>query len=166
MARHPDWCACVCLVGVGQEINSGEEGILGWGEALRKLKPLQREQWTVIAPPDVLEGGPSTGAFSLGTLPKELKTRVEPELQLCVPQRYRSPSVSRWVDEVLIGDEEAARCTAAGLGPYPIVTIRSLTLAKQWLLEHGRGKRRYGLLASSGARRLRADGLMPQLEQR
>src|SRR4029077_15338739 len=31
--------------------------------------------------------------------------------------------------------------------------------AKTWLRERGRGERRYGLVASSGARRLRAEGL-------
>ena len=36
---------------------------------------------------------------------------------------------------------------------------RSLQRAKEWLRQHGRGERRYGLLASSGARRLRADGI-------
>jgi DUF2075 family protein len=34
-----------------------------------------------------------------------------------------------------------------------------LASAKSWLEERGRGERRYGLVASSGARRLRADGL-------
>ena len=37
MSRHTDWCACICLIGSGQEINSGEEGVLGWGEAIRKM---------------------------------------------------------------------------------------------------------------------------------
>ena len=45
------------------------------------------------------------------------------------------------------------------LGDYPIALTRSLSDAKVWLKESGKGERRYGLLASSGARRLRADGL-------
>jgi hypothetical protein len=45
------------------------------------------------------------------------------------------------------------------LHEYPLVITRSLPDAKSWLRERGRGERRYGLVTSSGARRLRADGL-------
>jgi hypothetical protein len=160
MSRHSDWCACVCLIGGGQEINSGEEGVLGWGEALRKMRVDDRRQWSVFAPPDVLRGGPSAGAFTLGELPPDLILSVESDLQLNVPQRsYRSPSLCRWVDCVLAGDATAARTAARDLDEYPLVITRSLARAKSWLGERGRGERRYGLVASSGARRLRADGL-------
>jgi hypothetical protein len=82
MSRHPDWCCCVCLIGGGQEINSGEEGVFGWGEALRSMHPDDRRQWSVFAPPDVLDGGPSAGAFTLGELPPDLKLGVEANLHL------------------------------------------------------------------------------------
>lgn len=160
MSRHRDWCACVCLVGGGQEINSGEEGVFGWGEALRRMPSDRRRQWSVFAPPDVLHGGPSAGTFTLGELPPDLTAGVEAELQLRVPQRsYRSPSLCRWVDRVLAGDALAAKAAAQELGEYPVVVTRSLDRAKAWLRECGRGERRYGLVASSGARRLRAEGL-------
>jgi hypothetical protein len=160
MSRHQDWCACICLVGGGQEINSGEEGVYGWGEALRRMTPHQQQQWSVFAPPDVMSGGPSAGSFTLGELPAQISVTIEAGLQLSVPQRsYRSPSVSRWVNHVLTGDAPAASLTAEGLGDYPVMITRSLTLAREWLRQHGRGERRYGLVASSGARRLRADGL-------
>lgn len=160
MSRHSDRCACVCLVGGGQEINSGEDGVFGWGEALRKMDAVELAKWTVFAPPDVLNGGASTGSLTLGDLPSNLAIHVEPELQLNVPRRsYRSPSVSRWVDCVLAGDETAARAMVDELHEYPVTITRSFAKAKSWLAEGGRGERRYGLVASSGARRLRADGL-------
>jgi hypothetical protein len=34
MDRHTDWCVVVCLIGAGQEINTGEAGIGGWLSAL------------------------------------------------------------------------------------------------------------------------------------
>lgn len=160
MGRHADWCVCVCLVGGGQEINSGEEGVLGWGNALRLLSEDEQQEWTVVAPPDVFAGGPTVGSFTLGEIPTILQTKTEESLQLRVPQRcYRSPSVSRWVNETLAGGFEGANATAKQLGAYPIVLTRSLHEAKQWLRENGMGERRYGLVASSGAKRLRADGL-------
>ena len=160
MSRHHDWCACVCLIGGGQEINSGEEGVFGWGEALRRMQPDNRREWSVFAPPDVLYGGPSAGAFTLGELPSDVDVSLEADLQLRVPQRsYRSPSLCRWVDYVLSGDAVAAQAAALELREYPLVVTRSLARAKEWLRECGRGERRYGLVASSGARRLRAEGL-------
>ena len=159
MARQPEWCACVCLVGGGQEINSGEEGVRGWGEALRKLTPEARKRWTVIGPPDLFEGGPTAGAFSIGELPHEVTRRTDPELQLRVPQRsFRSPGVSEWVNAVIAGRRLEASAIAGRLGNYPILVTRSIEQAKEWLQVNGRGERRFGLLASSGARRLRAYG--------
>lgn len=160
MSRHLGWCVCICLVGGGQEINSGEEGVFGWGEALRKMSEDVRQRWSVFAPPDVFDGGPSAGGLKLGALPSDVTSFQEPRLQLRVPQRnYRSPSLSEWVNNVLEGSETAARISAEKLDKYPLAVTRSLTQAKLWLREHGRGERRYGLVASSGARRLRADGL-------
>src|SRR5205085_2882659 len=72
---------------------------------------------------------------------------------------YRSPAMSEWIAAVLNADLTAAKEQAPLLAEYPIVVTRSLERAKAWLRARGRGERRYGLLASSGARRLRADGL-------
>lgn len=159
MARQRDWCACVCLLGGGQEINSGEEGVRGWGDALRKLPLEQQTQWTVIGPPDIFGGGETAGAFSIGELPADVHRRTESDLQLRVPQRsYRSPSVSSWVNAIIAGEPDRAAQIASEMGEYPVLVTRSIEDAKQWLRMHGRGERRFGLLASSGARRLRADG--------
>jgi hypothetical protein len=42
---------------------------------------------------------------------------------------------------------------------YPICITRNLKLAKEWILAHARGSERYGILASSGADRLRPEGI-------
>ncbi|MCB1865536.1 MAG: DUF2075 domain-containing protein [Chromatiales bacterium] len=39
MDRHPDWAVVVCLVGGGQEINTGEAGIGGWIDAILRSYP-------------------------------------------------------------------------------------------------------------------------------
>ncbi len=156
MSRHSDWCVCVCLVGGGQEINAGEEGVLGWGHALRRMPRLERERWMVFVPPDVITGGASAGSFVFGDLPSNVKVIIDDDLQLRVPQRsFRSPLVSRWVDLAIEGRSSEAAVAANSLGPYPLFLTRSLEAAKVWLRQMGRGERRYGLLASSGARRLR-----------
>jgi hypothetical protein len=37
MLRHSDWAVCICLIGKGQEINDGEEGVEGWADAIARL---------------------------------------------------------------------------------------------------------------------------------
>ncbi len=158
MGRHRDWCACICLVGGGQEINTGEQGVRGWGDALRQLRD-GVTSWTVYAPADVLHGGASTAGLSLGNVPG-LSVQGEPGLQLLVPMRsFRSHRVSEWVDLTLAGDTSAAAAVAQQLGKYPLLVTRSLADARRWLRSVGRGNRRFDLVASSGASRLRADGL-------
>ncbi len=124
------------------------------------MKVENQQGWSVFAGPDALNGGPSAGSLTLGDLPSGMAIYIETDLQLRVPQRsYRSPSLSRWVDFVLAGNAKDARVEAEQLHEYPLVITRSLAEAKAWLRESDRGERRYGLVASSGARRLRADGL-------
>jgi hypothetical protein len=160
MGSHSDWCACICLIGGGQEINSGEEGVKGWGDSLRLLSEDMMARWFIYGPPDVFESRSSAEGFSLGVLPSALRKIVEPDLRLLVPLRsYRSPAMSDWVAAVLGGNLTEATARISQLASYPIVLTRSLERAKHWLREQGRGERRYGLLASSGARRLRAEGL-------
>lgn len=160
MSRHDDWSACICLVGGGQEINTGEKGVRGWGEALCALPDHLAHRWTVYAPPDVIDGGPSTAGDTIGKLPSAIKVERESRLQLAVPLRsYRSPLLSDWVSAVLRGNAPESREISLRLGDYPIALTRSLEQSRAWLRQATRGERRCGLVASSGARRLRADGL-------
>ena len=39
MDRHKDWCTIVCLIGGGQEINTGEAGVSEWLTALKNNYP-------------------------------------------------------------------------------------------------------------------------------
>ncbi len=160
MTRHPNWCALVCLVGGGQEINTGENGMAEWGQALRNVPSDVAKEWTVMGPEEVVLGGETTGGLGLGQLPTEVEVVNEDALRLTVPMRsFRSPAVSGWVRAVIDGDAALAASEAARLSEYPIVVTRSLGAARHWLKMKARGERRCGLLSSSGARRLRAEGM-------
>ena len=165
MGRHTAWCAVTCLIGGGQEINSGEDGVLGWGNALRALSTDEASRWTVFVPPDViLLGGPSTGDLRLGELPEGIEVVREPLLELVVPLRtFRSPRLSDWVRAVVSSDSDRALRLSSELKSYPLRITRSLDEARAWLRQTTRGTRRSGLVSSSGARRLRAEGMGTQL---
>ena len=153
MARRTDWSAIVCLVGGGQEIHTGEGGLAEWGNALR-----ERPSWRVHAAPDLLDV--TDPRQSLGDLPN---LSTNPGLHLAVPVRsIRNPAAASWVDRLLGGDDAAAR-TIASAGDLPFRLTRDLAQARHHLRASARALRRAGLLASSGAARLRANGLGVEL---
>ena len=72
---------------------------------------------------------------------------------------YTAERLAVFLDALLEPNAVRAREIMAGLGEYPIVMTRSLLSARDWLRRRQRGTRRTGLVASSGARRLLAEGL-------
>lgn len=153
MGRH-DWAAVICLVGNGQEIHDGEGGLAEWGVALQAHPHWQ----TLVAP------GALTATDPRQRLPALSATEVVPALHLNVPMRsIRNNAASDWVDAVLNGDAMAARAVAARRGSVPFTLTRSLDDLRNHLRVTCRGLRRAGLVASSGAKRLRADGLGAEL---
>ncbi len=148
MARREDGPVIICLIGTGQEIHSGEGGLAEWGAALA-----DRPAWRVHAAASALSG--SARRQRLPSLPGIIEC---PALQLSVPVRsLRCAAAPAWVDAVLTNDLAAARTLAeAGL---PFSVTRDLASMRARLRRACRGSRRAGLLCSSGARRLRAEGL-------
>jgi hypothetical protein len=158
MSRRPGWTAIVALVGGGQEINTGEAGLSEWGRALSK----SGTQWRVYASPDALHGGDTTVGQRLfeDGVPRVVDAVESPSLHLDVSIRsYRAQLVAAWADAVVRGDVNKAYSISASLDEFPIRIARRLSDLRQWLVDSSRGERRYGLIASSGARRLRAEGL-------
>jgi hypothetical protein len=157
MTRHTDWSVTVCLIGVGQEINDGEEGVGGWGDAIDQISAAAPNRWKVFGPPALFSGDRSVNA--IGPIRSGCAEVRSGSLHLEVSMRsFRSPELGGWVDALLSSKVEQAR-EVKGRLTYPIYVTRSLSDAKKWLTLVAQGLRRKGLLASSGARRLRADGI-------
>lgn len=150
--RHKDWAVVVCLVGGGQEINTGEAGISEWFDAV-----LNRFQnWDVHLSPTLIESEYRSDA-SLKRILALPNTRRDPNLHLATSMRsFRADSLSQFVREVLDVEEDAARRTFSELAArYPIKLTRRLDLAKRWLRDQARGSERYGIVVSSQAQRLK-----------
>ncbi len=161
MARS-EWACLICLVGPGQEINRGEGGLRLWGDALGEAAESGRG-WRVFAAPQAIGGGPDVGANGLfAARPAEIDIEAEPLLHLSNSIRsYRSPLQVRWVSALLTGELAAAAEIAAGMVEPPALISRDLRQVKAWLKQRRRGGRSAGLLTSSGAVRLVAEGLPP-----
>jgi hypothetical protein len=156
MDRHKEWAAIVALVGGGQEIHDGEAGLAEWGRALAKYP-----HWRVFVSPEALIGGESVAGASLfGREPAANRVDEERTLHLNVCIRsHQATELATWVNSVLRGDDTAAKKLSGNFEQFPIVLTRDLRKAKEWLLNQARGERRCGLVASSGATRLRAFGI-------
>ncbi|MBR3941336.1 MAG: DUF2075 domain-containing protein [Bacteroidaceae bacterium] len=149
--RHDDWAVVVCLVGGGQEINTGEAGISEWIESLNR----EYKDWHVFIS-DRLHDAEYAAGRSLEQLSEHEHVEFEPSLHLAVSMRsFRAENLAKFVHKLLDRDIEGAREAYQTLDKYPIVLTRSLEKAKRWLKEHARGTERYGMIVSSQAERLK-----------
>ena len=155
MDRHADWCTVVCLIGGGQEINTGEAGLSEWMAAIRDRFP----HWRVHVSDQIVHPDYDLNREAKAFIASEQVT-PSPDLHLGVSMRsFRAETLSDFISHVLNGDAEAARTAVERLDKYPLMLTRDLKAARAWLRSKARGSERSGLVASSGAHRLRPEGL-------
>ena len=155
MNRHKDWCVVVCLIGGGQEINTGEAGITEWITALKE----NYQDWEIHFSDEIFK---SDYALSREWLVDQgpLKLHIEPDLNLSVSLRsFRAEKLSAFISAVISGDAIRAREIKEHLTNYPIYLTRDLEKAKDQLRQWARGSERIGLVASSNAIRLKPSGI-------
>ena len=152
--KKKDWAVIVCLVGGGQEINTGEAGISTWLSAIHD----SFDNWHVYYPANLKEKEYADGKVEerLSAIPDAQKHPLA-DLHLAVSKRsFRAENLSLFVKALLDVDVELARQQLEKLDArYPIRLTRDLEKAKAWLRKMHRGTERYGLLVSSQAYRLR-----------
>jgi len=156
MDRHQGYAVIVCLIGGGQEINTGEAGLPAWFDALAE----RFGHWQVYASDSLHDFEYGRGGDLYKTISPERLNVIE-DLHLSVSVRsYRAEVVSDLVKQILDGEEQAAKDYLSQiLDHYPIVLTRDLEAARTWLRWKARGTERYGVIASSGALRLKPLGL-------
>jgi DUF2075 family protein len=142
----------VCLVGGGQEINTGEAGISEWIKAISSSFP----DWHIYISPRLTDS-----EYGAGKILDDVKSRsnivYKDELHLAVSMRsFRAENVSLLVKQLLDLKTDEAHTTLSNVeNKYPIAITRDLSKAKQWLKKHARGSERYGIVVSSQAQRLK-----------
>ena len=151
--RHPDWAVIVCLVGGGQEINTGEAGISEWIDSLLRKFP----NWDICISPRLTDSEYGAGKVIAKLKDTTLKVEYKEELHLSVSMRsFRAERVSELVKKILDLEAGPAKDTLQAIGDkYPIVLTRDLQKAKKWLKERAQGTERYGIVVSSQAERLK-----------
>lgn len=158
--RHNDWAAIICLIGGGQEINKGESaGIYGWFDSLRNNYP----NWDIYVSDKITDDEYSKG-HNFAEMTKNMNINIIEDLHLAVSLRsFRSENVSNFVKALLDVDiDTAKRLYEQFNNDYPVFVTRNLHKAKLWVRSQAKGSQRYGLTASSGAKRLRKYGIWVQ----
>ena len=158
--RHKDWAVIVCLIGGGQEINTGEAGLIEWFDSLRR----SFSHWEIYVS-NMITDDEYTRGHQVEELTEGLNVHIETELHLATSIRsFRSENVSAFVKQILDNNPTKANETLLNLNQYPIKITRNLETAKKWVKNKARGTERYGLLASSGALRLKPVGIFVKNE--
>ena len=156
MNRHSEWCTIVCLIGGGQEINTGEAGLEEWINSLKNHFP----DWNIHYSNSILNSDNYLKSEDSKNWLVE-NSLSESELHLSVSVRsFRSEKLSSFIHELLnIKTDNAKNIYSEIKELYPIVVTRNLDKAKEWLRKQAKGSERIGLISSSGARRLRPLGI-------
>ncbi|MGB4837704.1 MAG: DUF2075 domain-containing protein [Saprospiraceae bacterium] len=150
--RHENWAVILCLVGGGQEINTGEAGISEWLEAINNTFP----HWETHISPNLYDIEYDAQS-SIEALKLNDNIKFDQSLHLSHSMRsFRADNVSKFVKSILDIDLIDSKKSFSILKhKYPIVLTRNLEIAKKWLKEKARGSERYGIVVSSQAYRLK-----------
>lgn len=148
--QREDWATIVCLVGGGQEINTGEAGIGEWIKALNEKFP----HWNVYISNKLTDAEYAEGKVN-ELLKNNDKVTYSDELHLSVSLRsFRAEKLSSFVHSLLnYESEKAASIYKDFCDKYPIVLTRDIEKARRWLRDNTRGNERSGVLVTKESAR-------------
>lgn len=149
--QREDWATIICLVGGGQEINTGEAGITEWINALNSFFP----HWHIYISPQLIEPEYAEGKVN-ELLQGNPNVTYSEELHLAVSLRsFRAEKVSAFVHALLSFDDSASSLYEEIKDKYQIVLARDMEKARKWLREKARGNERTGVLVTKESARFK-----------
>lgn len=149
--QREDWATIVCLVGGGQEINTGEAGIAEWIKAINEQFP----HWSVYISPKLTEAEYAEGKVN-ELLINNPNVIYSEDLHLGVSLRsFRAEKLSAFVHSLLSFDENASALYREIKDRYPIVLTRDMATARKWLHDKVRGSERTGILVTKESARFK-----------
>ena len=149
--QREDWATIVCLVGGGQEINTGEAGISEWIKALNE----QYTHWEIHISPKLTEAEYAEGKVN-ELLAENKNVIYSDDLHLSVSLRsFRAEKLSGFVHSLLTFDSNAAEIYKDIKDNYPIVLTRNMDMARKWLHKKVGGSERTGVLVTKESARFK-----------
>ncbi len=161
--QREDWATIVCLIGGGQEINTGEAGISEWIAAINN----RFQHWRVYISDKLTEPEYAEGKVT-ELLKHNSKVEYSDRLHLGVSLRsFRAERLSAFVHSLLSFNPDAEELYKNVISHrYPIVLTRSMDKARSWLRQQARGTQQTGVLISKVSARFKplAVHVLPQSE--
>ena len=150
--QREDWAVIVCLVGGGQEINTGEAGITEWIKALNSMF----KHWNVYISDKLTDAEYAEGHVN-ELLKDSDKVTFANDLHLAVSLRsFRAETLSAFVQSMLAFRSDAADLYKdVASRNYPIVLTRDMDTARAWLRKQARGTQQTGVLVTKVAARFK-----------
>jgi len=161
--QREDWATIVCLIGGGQEINTGEAGISEWLTALNDRFP----NWNVYISDKLTDPEYADGKVN-ELLAHNPHVVFSDKLHLGVNLRsFRAERLSAFINSLLSFNHDASGLYENVVShDYPIVLTRSMHKARTWLRQQARGTQQTGILISKASARFKplAVHVLPQDE--
>ncbi len=150
--QREDWAVIVCLVGGGQEINTGEAGITEWIKALNSMF----KHWNVYISDKLTDAEYAEGRVN-ELLKDNDKVTFAEDLHLAVSLRsFRAETLSAFVQSMLAFRSDAAELYKDVVSRnYPVVLTRDMDTARAWLRKQARGTQQTGILVTKVAARFK-----------
>ena len=150
--QREDWAVIICLVGGGQEINTGEAGIAEWIKALNK----SFKHWDIYISDKLTDPEYAEGQVNEMLKDNPRVTFVD-SLHLAVSLRsFRAETLSSFVHSLLSFSQDAASLYQdVSQRNYPIVLTRDMDKARAWLRKMARGTQQTGILVTKVAARFK-----------
>lgn len=154
MDRHANWCVIVALIGGGQEINTGEAGLQGWINAISVNYP----GWDVHYSDKLSQLEYAGSDINFDNVACAYQ---QASLHLATSMRsFRAEKLSHMIHYLIHNQADLAKAHCLAFkDKFPIKITRNLELAKNWIKQQARGTQTKGVIASSGAIRLKPEGI-------
>ena len=150
--QRKDWAVIVCLVGGGQEINTGEAGISEWIDALNNKFP----HWNIYISNKLIEPEYAEGRVN-ELLKNNTNVTYSDSLHLSVSMRsFRAETLSNFVHSLLsFGSDTHRLYQDVSEKGYPVLLTRDIEKARAWLRANARGSQQTGILVTKVAARFK-----------
>jgi DUF2075 family protein len=150
--QREDWAVIICLVGGGQEINTGEAGIAEWINALNN----RFKHWDVYISNKLTEPEYAEGRVN-ELLKTNDKVTYSDSLHLAVSLRsFRAETLSAFVHSLLsFAPDASSLYRDVQQKGYPIMLTRDMEKARAWLRKQARGSQQTGVLVTKVAARFK-----------
>ena len=144
-----EWGVIVALVGLGQDIHTGEDGLSVWFKSLLE----KHKEWDIRLSKEIF----NQTADNLDSFVDSIKNcpRVKEDSGLYLKTCIRTPrakNMSEFAEALLQNEPEKAKRALEQFNDYPICITRDLKLAEMFVTNNTLRKERCGKLCSSNSK--------------